>query len=632
MLVASTKKPLGMNPMKPSHPLLRSILIAALLCPGLASFAATEVTVNSTNNQNTADAELTLPEAILIQNGTLGRALTPAENLQVTTNAGTTNRINFNISGTGPHYIKSPYSDPGVTCLQSIEVSNLIIDGYSQPGSSPNTNPILAANNALIKIVLDCRDVVPALADARAVRISGNNVHVRGLCLLQTFDSDTNGVIYGIGFHGGAVGGSIQGCWLGVAPDQSMVAGGEIGIDIDDSGGGQIIGTDGNGVNDRAEFNVIVAHNVNVLVEGGSANCRVSGNFIGVMPDGLSIIPPAALEALGEGDAFEGDGADNLIFGTDANGIADAEERNIVGGIRQDDAAGRTEVFEFWGPSLNVKIMGNYFGVGVDGVTALTNKILLNAAAGTTAQIGSDGDGVRDDIEANIIANHFDYVFRFGGPTTALTFPRNAFFGNTGDFFNDPQNSFNGVILEILYGTNITDIALITPVISNATTRTELVGWVPVSGPGADNLTAAEIAIYLPDPATSVTHPQGKTWLASYRDNGPQDLDLATNTFRFNISSLALPATGASLVVSETAKDDFSAGTSTFSSAVSLPDVSGITLVISRSADAVTITWPGIGTLQAIPSLSLATWTNVPGSSPITLPIGPGSQFFRLAQ
>ena len=612
--------------MKPSHPLLRSILTVALLCPGVTAFGATEVTVNSTNNQNTADAEMTLPEAILIQNGALVRALTPAESLQVTTSAGTTNRINFNISGAGPHYITAPYSEPGVTCLQSIEVSDLIIDGYSQPGSSPNTNPILAANNAAIKIVLDCRDVVPALEDARAVRISGNNVHIRGLCLLQTFDSDTTGVIYGIGFRGGAVGGSIQGCWLGVAPDQSTMGGGEIGIDIDGSGGGQVIGTDGNGVNDRAEFNVIVAQNVNVLIEGGSANCRVSGNFIGVMPDGLSSIPLPALEALAEGDAFEGDGADNLIFGTDANGIADADERNIVGGIRQDDADGRTEVFEFWGLSLNVKIRGNYFGVGVDGIAALTNKIFLNAAAGTTAQIGSDGDGVRDEIEANIIANHFDYLFRFGGPTTTLTFQRNAFLGNIGSFFNDPQNSFNGVIL----GTG--ELAAITPVISNSTTRTELVGWVPASGPGADNLTPAAIAIYVADPATTATHPQGLTWLASYRDNGPQDLDPAPNTFRFNISSLALPASGASLVVSETAKDDFSAGTSPFSSAVSLPDVLGIMLTISRSGDSVTITWAGNGTLQATPILSPATWTNVPGSSPITLPIGPGSQFFRLVE
>ena len=107
--------------------------------------------------------------------------------------------------------------------------------------------------------------------------------------------------------------------------------------------------------------------------------------------------------------------------------------------------------------------------------------------------------------------------------------------------------------------------------------------------------------------------------------------DPATNTFRFNISSLALPASGASLVVSETAKDNFSAGTSTFSSAMAIPDLASL-LAISSSADSVTITWSGNGSLEATPGLNPATWTNVPGSSPVTLPIGPGSLFFRVAQ
>ena len=31
----------------------------------------------------------------------------------------------------------------------------MTIDGYTQPGASPNTNPILGGNNAQIKIVLD---------------------------------------------------------------------------------------------------------------------------------------------------------------------------------------------------------------------------------------------------------------------------------------------------------------------------------------------------------------------------------------------------------------------------------------------------------------------------------------------
>ena len=427
------------------------------------------------------------------------------------------------------------------------------------------------------------------------------------------------------------VGGSIQGCWMGVSPDQSVVAGPAIGTYLYKSGGFQVIGTDGDGVNDRNEFNVFVGCQemaIGIEADGyATTNIQVSGNFIGVMPDGLTTMPQAALDLVTEGDCLESGGTENLIFGTDANGIADEDERNIVGGLKRPEATySNCEALQFWAVTKNVKVMGNYFGVGIDGVTPLGNSQFIETADGSTAQIGSDGDGLRDVIEGNIIANHSDYLFSFGGLNTALTFRRNSFSGNTDNFFNDPQNSFNGVLLAT------GDLAAITPVISNATTRTELVGWVPVSGPGADNLTPAEIAIYLPDPATSATNPQGKTWLASYRDNGPQDLDPATNTFRFNISSLALPAIGASLVVNETAKDNLSAGSSPFSSALSLPDVSGILLAISRSADSVTITWPGNGTLQAIPSLSLATWTNVPGSSPITLPIGPGSQFFRLVQ
>jgi hypothetical protein len=37
-------------------------------------------------------------------------------------------------------------------------VDNLTIDGYRQPGSSPNTNSILQPNSAKIKVVLDSRN------------------------------------------------------------------------------------------------------------------------------------------------------------------------------------------------------------------------------------------------------------------------------------------------------------------------------------------------------------------------------------------------------------------------------------------------------------------------------------------
>src|SRR2546428_9370838 len=61
--------------------------------------------------------------------------------------------IQFNIPGTGPFYIQTPTDG-----YPLITNNNVTIDGYSQPNAVPNANPILAANNAQLKIVLDSRN------------------------------------------------------------------------------------------------------------------------------------------------------------------------------------------------------------------------------------------------------------------------------------------------------------------------------------------------------------------------------------------------------------------------------------------------------------------------------------------
>jgi hypothetical protein len=65
-----------------------------------------------------------------------------------------------------------------------------------------------------------------------------------------------------------------------------------------------------------------------------------------------------------------------------------------------------------------------------------------------------------------------------------------------------------------------------------------------------------------------------------------------------------------------------------------------LTLSVSRSGSSLTFTWPATGTyvLQSTPSLAPVTWTTVTNNSPSvsggmnteTLPIGGGSQYFRL--
>ena len=72
--------------------MIRSLLTAGLLWPGTMIYAATQVTVNTTSDANIADTEMSLVEAVYYLNGlqdapfaTLGRALTPTEAAQVTT-------------------------------------------------------------------------------------------------------------------------------------------------------------------------------------------------------------------------------------------------------------------------------------------------------------------------------------------------------------------------------------------------------------------------------------------------------------------------------------------------------------------------------------------------------------------
>ncbi len=62
--------------------------------------------------------------------------------------------IAFNIAGTGPFYLQEP--PEGFPIIHKL--GNLLIDGYTQPGASPNSNPMTESNNAVIKIVIDGRN------------------------------------------------------------------------------------------------------------------------------------------------------------------------------------------------------------------------------------------------------------------------------------------------------------------------------------------------------------------------------------------------------------------------------------------------------------------------------------------
>src|SRR5439155_19139507 len=81
----------------------------------------------------------------------------------------------------------------------------------------------------------------------------------------------------------------------------------------------------------RAQLNILIGELIPIGLEG--ANARISGDFFNVFPDGLTDynanVTPPILEAFIEIGGL----VNNLVLGTDGDGVNDAEERNIFGGV-----------------------------------------------------------------------------------------------------------------------------------------------------------------------------------------------------------------------------------------------------------------------------------------------------------
>src|SRR5712691_10053902 len=185
-----------------------------------------------------------------------------------------------------------------------------------------------------------------------------------------------------------------------------------------------IIGTDGDGINDPAEFNVMIGLRLAIAIE--APNLKVSGNYINVFPDGNTFFDVGTLAAVtGTVESFEAGGVcDNAVIGTDGNGVGDANERNIIG------PSVYSHLIEFYGTATNVVIAGNYYGIGVNGGTYPFNLSRSPDFAalddGSSVRVGSNGDGISDDLEGNLIYNIPGSRFIVSGGHTKIVVRRNT--------------------------------------------------------------------------------------------------------------------------------------------------------------------------------------------------------------
>jgi hypothetical protein len=186
----------------------------------------------------------------------------------------------------------------------------------------------------------------------------------------------------------------------------SVVAGNYIGIDatgLQPLGNafagvvaheGALIGTDGDGVGDEYERNVISGNPNGIFVIG--SNNHIAGNYIGTDPTGTYSIGQN-----GQGVIFYQPGSHDNVPGYDSQEpvVDPAGERNVISGNR---AGGVGIVF---GAYRNT-IAGNFIGTDATGTVGVPNSRAIEIHGGSYNRIGTDSDGVGDDLERNIISGN----------------------------------------------------------------------------------------------------------------------------------------------------------------------------------------------------------------------------------
>ena len=551
---------------------MKKQLLLGIGCAGLwaSTSHAAIITVTTENNINPPAGQTSLNQAL--------------------TQAQDGDRIQFNIPGDGPHLLLTP---PGGYPLIT---KNISIEGYSEPGSSPNSNPILAPNNAQIKIVLDSRngnvrvmDFDPDVAssgygdtESAVLGIYGGvNVNISGVSILSVqllpgaSPTGDDVVVYAISFAKGASG-HVNGCWIGIAPDGTTIASPANGItgfryrvlstDPYTMNNNIVLGVGKASTNAPAEFNVFTGiPAIPVIIEG--SDTRISGNFFNVFPSGVRdfnppLVNPDLFTGTFEGNIEIGRSGNNTVIGVDGDGVNDSNERNIFSGVIPESMGGYDHNIEFYGqtPGTNIIVAGNYFGLGVDGVTRFTNGVPALNAAGGAAQyrFGSDLNGVSDSVEGNVVYNNWptDFFTPGGnenffdelGAGSIVSARGNVFVNN----FAFPKSPVGGpeVFLQPYYTKALVDpTAGVVPVLSTNTTINKLVGTVPLAKP---EYPTTIVDLYAADPegiayGQALGLPelpfgflQGRVYIGSFVEGSAADKNPAPGAFEFDISQVEL--------------------------------------------------------------------------------------------
>jgi len=320
------------------------------------------------------------------------------------------NTIGFAIPGQGVQTIAPLSALPPIT-------QAVLIDSFSQPGY---------AGTPLIEIAGNQAGATDGLV------ITGSGVTVRGL--------DINNFFQGAGIHitgSGATGDWIYGDFLGTDPTGTQAEPNAYGVEIDGGATDNLVGTNGDGVGDATERNLISGNlfaGVWITGQGTSGNAA-AGNWIGTditgavaLNNGTQAVGDSQGNVFGGGVAISGGASGNRI-GTDGNSVDDVGQQNVIAGSNND--------------AIDI------YGAGTDGNIVAGNFIGTDATGNRSLGIAGDGVFLAEGASYNWIG-----VNPSGG--TAVADEGNVISGNGNDGFQITAGANNNVLAGNKIGTDVT--------------------------------------------------------------------------------------------------------------------------------------------------------------------------------
>jgi hypothetical protein len=497
-------------------------------------------------------------------------------------NAPGVNVIHFDLPGSGVRTLAPLTPWPDIT-------NPVTLDGYSQPGSRPNS--LTNGNDGRLLVRLDGVNLTNGLPIG--LRFAGAGGHtVRGLILVRFFtaiqlDGSSANTIAGnwIGLDADGIsrGGSGTGVDVtclafsratanligGLSPgDRNVVAGFYTGVSFFPTSAdhntvqGNFIGTDASGALPRGNlFDGISVHGAtNIIIGGGAPGAR---NLICGNGTGISLLGSSGNVI--QGNFIGTDVTGRLDLGNAGDGIAvQGCEMTTIGGHGAGNLVGNNSGYGiFFLGCTNSVVQGNYVGADTTGTWAMGNGrdgIFLQGSGGIA--IGSASAGLGNVIEFN----HDAGVSIFSGIRNPIS--ANSIFDN------------GGPGISLTFGANESQPA---PVLTDAATAygsTRASGYL-----NAQSSTVFRVEVFASPPWDATSTSEGQLYLGA--------ASVTTDPAGSVSFSASLPvAAPVGSLVTATATDP-AGNTSPFSAGI--PASTGppsVSLSISRSNNLPTITWP----------------------------------------